>query len=213
MSQLDSGLRKILSIPFIYDLYQTLVGAHKMRRIIVESYLKPVDGQAILDVGCGPGLLLRNIPRGVEYFGFDLNESYVTKARLNFGHRGTFLCQDVTKFVTDKKFDRIVIVGVLHHLEDNQINTLFSSLPKLLKEDGYAVMIENVYIDNQNPIAKFIISKDRGQNTRTIDGYLALCKKAFPQVQYEIRHDMLHIPFTSIVLKCFPKIPTAAAPF
>jgi len=203
MAQLTSGLRKIFNVPEIYTWFQNFLGAQRTRRELVDSHLSLEDGMSILDVGCGPGDLLPFIKDNVTYFGFDFDRSYINSAVRKWGHRGTFICEDVASFDFGKQtFDRIIIVGVLHHLDDSQVETLFRKLKVILSPNGYLLCLENVFSPGQSPVARYLISMDRGLNVRTPDGYASLCKKHFNKVNFEIRHDLLRIPYTHILIKC-----------
>ncbi|MCZ2207908.1 hypothetical protein, partial [Cylindrospermopsis raciborskii] len=56
---------------------------------------------------------------------------------------------------------------------------------------------------NQSPIARWIISKDRGQNVRDEKGYLNLAYNLFPPpyTSCNIRHNLLRIPYTHIIIE------------
>jgi len=57
-------------------------------------------GELVLDIGCGPGALLRYLPAGASYIGFDRNHAYIVQARREHGGRGTFICDDVSNFAS-----------------------------------------------------------------------------------------------------------------
>jgi SAM-dependent methyltransferase len=69
MSEVKTGLRGLLANPTLYELFRRM-----------------------LDVGCGPGELLRCVP-GVTYVGFDSNPSYIERAKRIIGDRGTFFAE------------------------------------------------------------------------------------------------------------------------
>ena len=50
--------------------------------------------------------------------------------------------------------------------------------------------------------AYFMISRDRGQFVRAREKYLELASKEFPVVHSEIRHDLLRIPWSILLLRC-----------
>ena len=58
MSQVTSGVRRILAVPGIYDLFINLVGAADARVRWAREYLRPFPGARILDIGCGTGVLV-----------------------------------------------------------------------------------------------------------------------------------------------------------
>jgi len=81
MAQNDTGLRRLLTRPWIYDLFQNLVGGVAIRRRFVRDYLGPFPGARILDIGCGTGNMLPFLPGDCGYLGFDFSEDYIAAAR------------------------------------------------------------------------------------------------------------------------------------
>jgi len=65
-------IRSILAFPTICRSFSSIVDGHS-RILHVENYIRPRDGDRILDIGCGPGDILEFLP-SVEYLGFDVNQ-------------------------------------------------------------------------------------------------------------------------------------------
>jgi len=63
----------ILSVPCLFDLYQSVVGAPACHRYFICDIVQAKTGQRILDVGCGVGAGLKYLPTGVEYVGVDIS--------------------------------------------------------------------------------------------------------------------------------------------
>jgi len=76
-------------------------------------HLKP--GAAVLDTGCGQGVLLRRLPRDCysKYVGIDVSDSAISVARKQQNERGTFLVADCEKYSPVERFDVIVFNEVL----------------------------------------------------------------------------------------------------
>ena len=72
-------MRRILSIAWVYQFYQWLVGAHKYVRLFADEYIKYKDGQKILDIGCGPADIIKYLAANVDYTGIDLSPQYINK--------------------------------------------------------------------------------------------------------------------------------------
>jgi 2-polyprenyl-3-methyl-5-hydroxy-6-metoxy-1,4-benzoquinol methylase len=81
-------------------------------------HLKP--GGAVLDVGCGQGVLLRRLPSSSysRYVGIDVSDSAVSVAQEQRNERGAFLAADCEDYSPAEKFDVIVFNEVLCCLRD-----------------------------------------------------------------------------------------------
>lgn len=203
MSQNTSGLKSILSLPVFYNLSQNLVGADKGRGIFTSEYIRGKVGDHILDIGCGTGEILDYLP-DVKYYGFDINPVYIDSARKIYGGRGSFACAHVSDKILAElpKFDIALAIGVLHHLDDDEVIGLCELAKSALKPGGRLVTIDPCYVDGQSAIARLIIRCDRGQNVRTEAEYVRLCKSAFETIQSTVRHDMYRIPYSHVILEC-----------
>lgn len=203
MSQTTSGIRSILSLPASYSLLQRLVGARRSRRILCENYIRAAAGERVLDIGCGTADILDHLPV-VDYSGFDLNPRYVASAQQRFGSRGAFRCEDVAKADLGEAggFDLVLALAILHHLEDEEVIRLFELAKGAMRAGGRLVTFDSCYVDGQSRVARFLIDRDRGHNTRTEAGYRALAERVFPSVESHVRHDLLNIPYTHIILIC-----------
>ena len=203
MSQITSGFRSILSLPKSYSLLQRLVGAERSRRILCDAYIQAAPGERVLDIGCGTADILDHLP-AVDYSGFDLNPRYVAYAERRFGARGVFRCEDVGKAALGDQggFDLVLALAILHHLDDGEVIRLFELARGAMKPGGRLVTFDSCYVEGQSHVARFFIDRDRGRNTRTEAGYRALAERVFPSVESHVRHDLLNIPYTHIILKC-----------
>lgn len=202
MAQITTGIRSVLSIPSIYRLLQKIMGAEGTRKALVKNYLKPQVGMRILDIGCGPADILNYLP-DVEYYGFDISASYIAKAKQRFGDRGTFCAKNLgTKDLEElPKFDLVLMLGVLHHMDDTVASHMFEMIKKSLKPKGRLITLDGVFEDGQSPLARFLISKDRGQNVRTGREYSELAQIVFSKVDRSIIHKAF-IPYTLCILEC-----------
>ena len=119
MPQVNQGIRSVLSIPNAYRLFGQLIGGASGRRRFVADHIRPQQGDRILDIGCGPGVLVPYLPK-VDYVGFDASEDYIQAAQAQYGDRATFYCNQVSaETITEhSQFDLVLAVGVLHHLDN-----------------------------------------------------------------------------------------------
>ena len=197
-------LSSILSLSSLYSIFQASLGAFSCRQKFVRDYVKPSLGDKVLDIGCGPGDLLAHLS-DIEYIGFDYSSDYFSSARLKYGHLGKFYCQDVSEISVGQTdcFDIVLAVGIIHHLDNSKALDLCRLANSLLKPGGKLVTFDGVFGEDQSEIARYIIAQDRGQYVRTKEGYLSITSQVFSDIKVSIRHDLLRIPYTHLILECF----------
>ena len=204
MAQIDSGIRRILTRPFIYSSFRSMISRKKNIVEWVHNYIRPEINNRILDIGCGTADILNYLPLPVEYVGYDVDQAYTDAARKKFGDRGTFILGNVNGFEWSRKeyFDVVMAIGVLHHLGDEEALALFKMAYESLREKGSLLTADPVYFNQQSRIARWIMSKDRGRNVRTEIGYRNLATAVFRNVNTHIRHDFLRIPYAHLLMEC-----------
>lgn len=201
-SLITTSVRTLLSNPFVYELFQNIMGADKARKSIVSEFIEPYLVNNILDIGCGPAEILTYLPN-VNYYGFDISNAYIERAKIKYGEKGKFF----TKYLDTEdlnwlpKFDLVLMLGVLHHMDDNVATDILSIAHNALKSEGRLLTIDPVYDDRQSYIARFLVSKDRGQYVRTREEYLLLATYFFNNVNIDIRYRKW-IPYTHCIMEC-----------
>ncbi len=204
--------RKPLTLAGVYTSFQRFVGGSARTRFVSE-FLRPRATDRLLDIGCGPADILDHLPEGIDYVGFDLSGKYIEAARRRYGDRGQFHCQrvgasDVGQF---GKFDLVLAHGVLHHLDDAEAGHLFELAAAALAPGGRLVTFDGCYVDRQSPIARRMLAWDRGKFVRQRVEYESLAEQNFVHVEAEVRHDLLRIPYTHLILQCRKPIRVVAS--
>ena len=201
MSQKTDRIYSLLSNTFLYSFVQRIMSGTSFREKIVKKYIKK-DKSTVLDIGCGPADILDSLP-SVKYFGYDINSNYINHAKKKYKDRGNFYCKKFTSADIKKlpRFDHVLLFGILHHLNDDEIKNLMKLLKKILKKNGDIITEDPILIEKQNPIAKFIIKKDRGNNVRSKKEYLKIISKYFKKINSKIYHQKF-IPYTWFVMFC-----------
>jgi len=201
--QMSKIVNFLLSFPSTYSNVTLFLRGKKKIQYFVDTYVKPKSGDKILDIGCGPGDILNFLPN-VEYYGFDLDQSYIDSAKKRFGNRGKFFCKAVSRdaYLGDKCFDIILAMGILHHLNDDEARQMFELASHLLKTGGRLITYDGCYTPDQPVITKFILDIDRGKYVRREPAYKILAEGSFSNISTFIRNDLLQIPYTIIILEC-----------
>ena len=99
---------------------------------------KPLSGIDILDIGCGGGLLSEPMSRmGAKVTGIDASDKNIQIAKLHSKKNKlkiNYLCLSPEKLNNKKKFDVILNMEIVEHVED--IDFFLKSCSKLLKKNG-----------------------------------------------------------------------------
>jgi hypothetical protein len=90
----------------------------------------------------------------------------------------------------------------LHHLADDEALALLRLARAALKPGGRFVTFDGCLVDGQSAFARFLLRRDRGRFVRHRDDYLRLASRVFPNVTASVRHDLLRLPYTHIILEC-----------
>jgi 2-polyprenyl-3-methyl-5-hydroxy-6-metoxy-1,4-benzoquinol methylase len=193
----------LMSFPTVYSKVTLFLRGKKTTQEFINTYVKPKAGDKILDIGCGPGDALQFLPE-VEYFGFDMDNGYIETAKNRYGSRGSFFCKKVSIDAVEgtECFDLVITMGVIHHLNDEEAKQLFELAFQLLKPGGRLVTYDGCYLPGQSRVEKFFLDIDRGKYVRTEQAYRQLIYRNFSHVTSDIRHDLLMIPYATIVFTC-----------
>ena len=104
----------------------------------LKNKFRPLSGINILDIGCGGGLLSEPMSRmGAKVTGIDASDKNIKIAKLHSKKNKlkiNYLCSSPEKLKITKKFDVILNMEIVEHVED--IDFFLKSCSKLLKKNG-----------------------------------------------------------------------------
>ena len=191
-------MKYLLEAPFFYLLFQNFAGFFDTRIRIIDEYLNLKLGDRVIDVGCGPGYVVGFLPAGVHYTGFDIDERYIAYAQRHFGDKGTFHCRifDDACAREVEPADAVMMIGLLHHLDDQGAQAILKTIKTTLKPNGVVLTVDGCFRDGQSSIARWLLKNDRGRHVRTEEGYRNLCRSVFEDVTVTIREDLSRTPYT-----------------
>lgn len=205
-THIDKGVRKYLEIPNMYNGFQNIIGSPNHRKVHYTTHFSLPSTSKVLDIGCGTGALMDYLPEGIEYHGFDMEQSYIDFANEKYGERGKFYCERVGETMYDKwlgYFDAVNANALIHHLTDKDTLFLFDVAHKYLKPGGFLITLDSVFHEDQSKVSKWLVSKDRGQNIRTPEQYLKLAKTYFDKIETQLKTDHLRIPYSVFMMKMY----------
>ena len=115
--------------------------ARKQRLIkSLEGITKPIN--SMLEVGCGAGFTVDYLKgKFMNYTGIDYSENLIKYAKKhNFNKNVVFECLNINEFISETKFDVILMIGVLHHIPKPE--NIIKLLSKILSPKGIIVINE-----------------------------------------------------------------------
>jgi len=111
---------------------------HIVKSFKLKNKSKPLSGIKILDIGCGGGLLSEPMYRlGANVTGIDASDKNIKIAKLHSKKNNlniNYLCSTPEKINNTKKYDVILNMEIVEHVED--IEFFLKSCSKLLKKNG-----------------------------------------------------------------------------
>ena len=109
-----------------------------IKSLKLEKKNKPLEKIKILDIGCGGGLLSEPMSiLGADVVGIDASSKNINVAKLHAKKNNLdikYICTSPENLKIDKKFDVILNMEIVEHVED--INLFLQSCSKLLRKKG-----------------------------------------------------------------------------
>jgi SAM-dependent methyltransferase len=193
-------IEPVLSFPRLYELSQTVLGARRSHTRFMQDFVRAGTTESVLDIGCGVGAGLAHLTAQNRYLGIDIDGSYIERARKKYGHRATFLCSDVIDLDLSKypRFSCAYAYGVLHHLDDAKAARMFEIVAEHVTDRF--VTIDPVIRPEEHPVARYLISRDRGRFVRAPEGYASIARK-HGRVESFVLTDLLRFPYSHLVMR------------
>lgn len=121
--------------------YPSLVLRHQY----ILDLLKCKEGGTILDIGCGPGEMLRDLlEKGFAVHGVDISEGMLRVASDNLAdndgkRKFTLQCGNIEALhFRDKSFDAVICAGVIEYLDSDDV--ALQELNRILKNNGSLII-------------------------------------------------------------------------
>jgi cyclopropane fatty-acyl-phospholipid synthase-like methyltransferase len=186
--------KSMLSSVPMYVALQRGIGADRLRyRCLDRLELQP--GQTVLDVGCGPAYYLARMP-DVRYHGFDTDPGYIAWAKKRWAGRGEFRCEIFAEehLAQLPKFDAVMLLGLLHHMSDEQCRMLLDLSSRALAPGGRVVTVDTCFEPSQGRVSRWMSENDRGEYVRTPEEFEAIAKQYFEEIEGEVVNDATRVP-------------------
>lgn len=122
-------------------------GHYYHQAVVLPNALRLLDlnkNTSLLDLGCGQGVLARNIPKGIDYVGVDLSKKLIDEAKKTTKREATaFLTADASQSLPLEKtdFDRACFLLSLQNMENPE--GAIATASRHLKAQGKLLLVLN----------------------------------------------------------------------
>jgi predicted TPR repeat methyltransferase len=167
-----STAHRLLANEFVYDSYQACVGSVDYRKSLVRK-LAQQEIVSYLDIGCGTASTIDLLPHESEYFGVDISEKYLERARkrklginlvLGDVSKGNWI-----KAINLKKPSTCMALGIFHHLNDYELDSMLNSCLQILPNGSQIFSMDPIINDSTSRGAKWFAENDRGKYVRSAE--------------------------------------------
>ena len=176
---LHALIEKLSDYPRFFLFCRGLLESNfRVIRRTIEEHLGPNPDRKVLDVACGPGAF-SDLFSEESYTGIDLNPKYIRYATRNY--KGRFSVQDARALdFPEGAFDDILVYGLLHHLNDEDVTSVLRGMQRVLRPGGRALVIEDIPTESRlNLVGHLLHWAENGHHIRPADDYRELLKPHF----------------------------------
>ena len=198
-------VHKVLENGICYDLFQSAVGATKTRRFLIDAISVWENPRHVIDLGCGTGFSIPKLTYTDTYVGVDFSAKYLNIAKRIPTHMETnFLQADLgdTSWSLGLKFTKpqtVMAMGLFHHLSDQQMGNLFTTLGELLPHGSSIVSIDPVITSSTSKIGRWVASNDRGKFVRSPKELNEIAKRVGFTSELRVFQNQIRIPADTMV--------------
>ncbi|MBA4494570.1 class I SAM-dependent methyltransferase [Paenactinomyces guangxiensis] len=160
-------------------LYHGFVRPRWLTKIYIHDMIQrhfDLTGKAVLDFGSGTGSC-SCICTPKHYLGIDPDPKRVAYARRLYPDYNFAVLEGSSLPASDKSFDYILIVAVLHHIPPDTLPAYLQEFHRVLKPTGKILVMEPCFLKNSLFNNRFMAFFDRGKYIRYESGYRSIFTK------------------------------------
>ena len=110
----------------------------ELEQYAVLNVIKNIRQRRILDLGCGDGRYSDVIKEYDYYQGVDFSDSFIKKCKAR--SEKNFICAEITEYLSDQKFNIILLIGVITYLEDEDVRKLSKNIKSMMSDDAVIIL-------------------------------------------------------------------------
>lgn len=196
------GLYRLLRLPRAYALVTGALGTNRVQEYLTDQVLPDTTGLSVLDFGAGTGAIRPHLASH-QYTAIEPNPRYCQAIKRRIGGGDSVLCGSVEELEgLSGTYDVILMLAVLHHLDDALGARVLRGFASRLHPDGVAVVMDNVFFPGQSMVSRLLAAADRGQHVRSVRAYQELAAPSFSQVTSVVTRGLMRVPYDHHWMLC-----------
>lgn len=152
--------------PAVYTVIQDLAGRGAIMRHL-QPWLDQMSGR-VLDVGGGTGRISEQLRADVRYLCLDLEREKLQRLRKRSPKAIGLLANGGALPFVSGTLDAALVVGVTHHLSDQDLRRVVAELSRVLVPSGRLIMLDALW-SPRRLLARALWAWDRGSHPRTAE--------------------------------------------
>lgn len=192
-------IKAFLSIPVFWDVVQQVLGSNDFKRKLYLSKLSPPG--KLLDFGCATGHIADSFS-AFDYYGVDIDPVVIEAARHRFRDRPNmhFIAADLrTRPFPGGQFDEVLFATTIHHLDDQELQSILKELHYCTKPDGVIHIFDMVRQGKDGWSQQLMRRLDQGKYTRSLPQIVSLIDELGI---FERGETSLHTPYGALLQDC-----------
>jgi 2-polyprenyl-3-methyl-5-hydroxy-6-metoxy-1,4-benzoquinol methylase len=167
------------------DIYKPsrIARQHQINCIIshVKNNAESINNLKIIEVGCGHGANSQYLNSFYSnYLGIDYSDELIRIANHRYSNNNTsFLCSNIKDYNTSEKYDLIIGVGILHHVDD--LLSVLNSIRKFGNPNSFFVFLEP---QKENVIVQLLRKFRKNIDKKYSENQIYFSKKELSSVFY-----------------------------
>ena len=164
---MEKKIINLIQSPAIYQFQQKIGGMEEFYKNIINSEVNLNQIKNVLDIGCGLGSHSEFFDKDSNYIGIDLNIKRVNYAIEKYQSTNrVFECSSINNLKTNLEFDLAILIGVIHHLSNKEIEDFVSDLKSSTLKINKLIILDPVKIPKQKLLSKILQKLDVGANIK-----------------------------------------------
>ena len=165
----------LFDMPTVYNSVRSILlfGKGKMFQEL-KTATGVTRGEALLDVGSGPGELSKLFSE--EYAGVDYSKNYIEYAQKKYPKKKFFQGNVLDLSIPEKSYDIVLLASFIHHFNDEEVKKILINMNKVARK---RIVLLEPCPWKANPLAALFLKLDRGAHIRSFKEQKRLIEEQF----------------------------------